>query len=118
MKPLSKFRTFFEDGAMGAGAVAANATGDSANMAMPPSMNPMTTLARKKYRMFEVDSETFRRFQCGRARFERWSKYLDLNNDSHKEVYNYAKQNRDHMLVLRDSSTGALRAIRRKAANE
>lgn len=126
MKTLRKFRSYFEeDGAVGAGAatggtgsVAANVTGDSPTMAMPPSMNPMGMVKRRKYRVFEMDSSTFRKFENGRAPFERWSKYLDMQNEKHQEVYNYAKQKRDHMIVLRDCETGAMRAIRRRAANE
>lgn len=121
MKPLRKFRSFFEeDGAAaggGTGAVAANATGDSPNMAMPPSMNPMGLVRRNKYRQFEVESTTFRKFEKGRVPFERWSRFLDLQNEKHQEIYNYAKQYRNHMIVLKDSSTGALRAIRRRSSN-
>ena len=125
MKPLKKFRSYFEeDGAGGAGAgagggtgaVAANVTGDSPTMAMPASANPIALIRRRKYRQFEVESATFNKFSKGRAHFERWSKYLDMANERHQEIYNYARKNRDHVIVLKDSTTGALRAIRRRSA--
>lgn len=123
MKPFKQSHTYFEeDGAAGmstggTGSVAANTTGDSPTMAMPASANPMGLVRRRKYRQFEVESTTFRKFERGRATFERWSKYLDLNKVNEREVYDYARRNRDHVLVLRDSTTGALRAIRRRPHN-
>ena len=90
----------------------ANVTGDSATMAMPA-----TAKKDRRYKMFDVDSEIFRRFQTGRIKFERWSKYLDLNNEDQKVIYNYALKNSGDIIVLRDSTTGALRAIRRRSAD-
>lgn len=90
----------------------ANRTGDTPNMAMPPTMKPGPVFRR--YKQFDLETETFRKFQNGRSRFERWSRYLDLNNEGHKSLYDYAYQNRgrEHLIVIRDSSTGAMRAIR------
>jgi hypothetical protein len=93
------------------GGVAANVTGDSPNMSMPPTSGGLV----RRYRSFDVEPELFRKFQTGRVKFERWSKYLDMNNETHKTIYDFAKKNREHMVVLRDSSTGALRAIRRRS---
>jgi hypothetical protein len=107
-----------EDGApAGAPAAApaapANVTGDSKNMAMPPTKGPVL----RRYRKFDVGPETFRKFQSGKVRFEAWSKYLNLEDVNEKAIYDYATTNRDHVVILRDSSTGALRAIRRRPAN-
>lgn len=68
----------------------------------------------RRYRQFEVDSPTFRKFTPGKQRFERWSRYLNLQDEAHKSIYDYAYANRgrEHLIVLRDSSTGAMRAIR------
>lgn len=67
--------------------------------------------------VFKVKSDTFRRFQTGRAKFERWSKYLDLADSTDLEVYNYAKKNSKSTIYLQDADTGALRAIRRKCVD-
>lgn len=69
------------------------------------------------YRKFMVPSETFSKFETGRNRFERWSKYLDLSQESQKAIYDYAKKNPKKTVVLQDETTGAMRAIRRKSAN-
>ena len=73
---------------------------------------------KKKYKDFDVSSEVFRRFGTGRNKFERWSKYLNLQDEKQFEIYKYATRNRDATIILRDEETGALRSIRRKASNE
>jgi hypothetical protein len=52
-------------------------------------------------------------------RYERWAKYLDLNNDNHRAIrdYAYANRGKEHLIVLRDSSTGALKAIKHRTAS-
>jgi hypothetical protein len=74
--------------------------------------------APTSYRLFDVPPEVFRKFQTGRNKFERWSKYLDLQNEEQKAIYDYARKKPRNTIVLRDSSTGALRSIRRKASNQ
>tara|TARA_S200002703_G_C3713260_1_gene219093 strand:+ start:50 stop:334 length:285 start_codon:yes stop_codon:yes gene_type:complete len=73
---------------------------------------------KRKYKDFNVSNEVFRRFQTGRNKFERWSKYLDLTDEKQFEIYKYATRNRDAVVVLRNEESGALKAIRRKASNE
>lgn len=93
------------------GGVAANVTGDSPTMAMPPTSGG---LMRRKYKSFDVDSNLFRKFETGKVKFEHWSKYLDLTNEGHTSIYEYAKKNPTQVIVLRNSDNGALRAIRRR----
>ena len=58
-------------------------------------------LFKRKYKDFDVSSEVFRRFQTGRNKFERWAKYLDLTDSDQKKIYDYARKNRDAVVVLR-----------------
>lgn len=95
------------------GGVAANVTGDSPTMAMPPTSGG---LMRRRYKSFDVDSKLFRKFQNGKMKFEHWSNYLDMTNESHKVIHEYAKKNGNHVIVLRNKDDGALRVIRRKTA--
>ncbi len=67
----------------------------------------------KNWKMFQVRSETFRKFETGRFKFERWAKYLNLGVEKEKAVYDYATANRKKIVVLQCSDTGALRTIRR-----
>lgn len=70
-----------------------------------------------KRKKFDVPTDVFRRFQTGRNKFERWSKYLNLEDVDQKAIYDYAIQNRKSTIILRDSETGALRAIRPRSSN-
>lgn len=87
----------------------------TANVAMPPSNYPTHG---NNWKMFTVPPQIFRRFETGRNKFERWSKYLDLTDDTQTELYNYAKNNRKNTIVLQCAESGALRSIRRRAMNE
>jgi hypothetical protein len=91
----------------------ANVTGDSPAMSMPPTA--VSKQMQRRFKVFDVTTETFRKFQTGRMKFERWAKFLNLGDENQKCIYDYAKKNRHDVIVLRDSDTGALRAIRRRA---
>ena len=79
---------------------------------------PLGIKTKTKYRDFNVPSDIFRRFDTGRNKFERWSKYLNLEDENQRTIYSYAKKNRNSVIILRDEETGAMRCIRRKAKNE
>jgi hypothetical protein len=106
-------KSFLENLAEDAGATPVNVTGDSENMAMPPASAKLT----RRYRAFDVEPEVFKKFETGRVKFERWSRYLDMNNENHKQIHEYARKNREHVIILRNLDNGALRAIRRRSAN-
>jgi len=74
--------------------------------------------SKRKYKEFDVDEAVFNKFQKGRVRFERWSRFLDMNDEVQRGIYEYAKKNRSGVIILRNSANGALRAIRRRASNE
>jgi len=79
---------------------------------------PLGVQKKTKYKDFTVPSDVFRRFDTGRNKFERWSKYLNLEDENQQALYSYAKKNRKSVIILRDETTGAMRCIRRKASNE
>lgn len=100
----------------------ANVTGDSPTMAMPAF--PMAKSPEdenphlfRRYKIFDMPREAFNKFQTGKVKFERWSKYLNLEDKNQKQVYDYAKKKPKSMIVLRDSTTGALLAIRKRTRN-
>ena len=74
-------------------------------------------LRRKDWKLFDVGSDTFKKFEVGRNKFARWKNYLRDEIDDEKAVKDYAQKNPKHILILRNSDTGALRAIRRKSSN-
>ena len=79
---------------------------------------PLGAKKKKKKQEFIVSDETFNRFNTGRTKFERWSKYLNLQDEAEKNIYDYYRKNSDATIYLRNEKTGALRAIRPRAANE
>lgn len=79
---------------------------------------PLGIKKKTKYKDFNVPSDIFRRFDTGRNKFERWAKYLNLEDENQRAIYSYAKKNRKSVIILRDETTGAMRCIRRKANNE
>lgn len=52
---------------------------------------------------FKVSDETFSKFKSGKAKFRRWGAYLNLDDDTDREIYHYAKKNPRGILVLQDN---------------
>jgi hypothetical protein len=71
---------------------------------------PLATVKNQKYRVFDVSSETFRKFESGRIRYERWSKFI---NEDEKDIVKYYNRNENSVIVLRNADNGALRALYR-----
>ena len=69
---------------------------------------PLGAVEKRKYRIFDVSMETFSRFQKGRTRYERWSKFI---NEDEKDIIGYYNRNKDAVIVLRNSENGAMRAL-------
>lgn len=79
---------------------------------------PLGAKKKKKEQEFVISDETFNRFNTGRTKFERWSKYLNLQDEVEKTIYDFYRKHRDATIYLRNEKTGALRAIRPRASNE
>jgi hypothetical protein len=88
-----------------------------ANIDTTPTNHKQHQRSSDTWKMFDVPTEVFRRFETGRNKFERWSKYLDTSDESQAEILNYAKKQPKNTIILRDSTNGVLRQIRRRAAN-
>lgn len=86
----------------------ANATGAAVSTDVPAIRSKKV---KRKFASFEVDDDTFSKFQKGKAKFRKWSSYLNLENDSHKEIHSYAKKNPRGILVIKDSK-GNMKGIR------
>ena len=67
---------------------------------------------KKKYQEFTVSDDVYHKFRNGKMKFERWSKYLNLENEGEKAIYDYARKNYRGICVLRHEDTGQVRAIR------
>lgn len=69
---------------------------------------PLGAVVKRKYRVFDVSMETFRKFETGRTKYERWSKFI---NEKEKDIVDYYNRNKDAVIVLRNADSGALRAL-------
>ncbi len=81
---------------------------DTTTSAVAITDKPLGTVRNKKYRVFDVSSETFSRFQVGRTKYERWSKFI---NEDERDIVSYYNRNKNSVIVLRNSENGALRAL-------
>lgn len=75
-------------------------------------MNPTGKKKKKKLGTFDVSDEVFHKFSKGKTKFERWSRYLDMTDESQKRIYDWAKRNHNGAIILRNSTTGSVRGIR------
>ena len=84
---------------------------------IPDVPKPLKTDHGDKYQKFKVPSEIFRRFECGRKKYQRWKTQLDLTDTQQCCIRDFARKHPDALIVIEDETTGALRAIRRTSAD-
>ena len=75
-------------------------------------MNKTGKPKKRKCETFSVSDDCFHKFRHGKTKFERWSKYLDLTDASQKKIYDWAKRHHNGSIILKNSTTGAVRGIR------
>jgi hypothetical protein len=83
----------------------ANATGEGV------STNTPTVKRGRKFAEFQIDDDTFSKFKNGKSKYRRWATYLNLEDSTHKQIYEFATKNRTGIIVLKDSK-GTLKGIR------
>ena len=86
----------------------------SSSIDMNPTGRPRKKKIKeaRKYETFKVTDDCFNKFRNGKTKFERWSKYLDLDDESQKKIYDWARRNHKGVIVLQNATTGAVRGIR------
>ena len=87
----------------------ANVAGDGA-----VSMSPTAKKVKKKRqsKTFNVSPQLFDIFRRGKKKFEKWSRYLNMEDEGHRALYSWAVKNREGIIVLQNSQSGEVRAIR------
>ena len=86
----------------------ANVAGDGA-VSMPPTAK---RVKKRKSKQFNVSPALFDMFRRGKKKFEKWSKYLNMEDEGHRALYSWAVKNREGIIILQNSVTGEVRAIR------
>ena len=67
---------------------------------------------KRKCETFSVSDDCFHKFKNGKTKFERWSRYLDLTDDTQKKIYDWARKHHNGSIILKNSVTGQIRGIR------
>lgn len=78
----------------GAASGPANVTGAGVSTDQPVIRKP------KRFARFTVNDEVFNKFSNGKAKFRKWSEYLNLEDDGQKMIYNFAKRNPNGVIIL------------------
>jgi len=86
----------------------ANVAGDGA-VSMPPTAK---RVKKRKSKQFNVSPALFDIFRRGKKKFEKWSRYLNMEDEGHRAIYQWAVKNPQGILVLQNSQSGEVRAIR------
>ncbi len=69
---------------------------------LPGEHEPVVTpAAARRYREFNVSTNTFNKFSRGKQKFARWATYLDTTNEEENNLYDYARRNPRGIIVLR-----------------
>lgn len=76
-----------------------------------PMKSPNRAKIVRRFAEFTVDDETFNKFKKGKAKYRKWADYLNLEDSSQKQIYDFAKRNPAGIIVLKDSK-GTLKGIR------
>ena len=86
---------------------------DEMNTSSAVDMNPTGKSKKKrKCETFSVSDQCFHKFKNGKVKFERWSRYLDLTDETQKKIYDWAKRHHNGTIILQNSVTGQVRGIR------
>ena len=75
-------------------------------------MNVTGKPKKKKREVFNVSDDCFHKFRNGKIKVERWSRYLDLTDETQKKIYDWAKRHHNGTIILKNSVTGQVRGIR------
>lgn len=73
----------------------ANATGSGVS-----TDAPVIKRKPKRFARFTVNDEVFNKFASGKAKFRKWSSYLNLEDDGHKMIYDFARKNPNGVIIL------------------
>ena len=85
----------------------ANVAGDGA-VSMPPTAKKV----KRKSKTFSVSPQLFDVFRRGKKKFERWSKYLNMEDEGHRALYSWAVKNPQGIMIIQNSVSGEVRALR------
>lgn len=82
------------------GGAPTNVTGANVSTDIPMPMG--RTRRGRKFAQFIVNDAVYGKFAKGKRKFESWNKYLNLEDDGERLIYNYAKKNPKGIIILKN----------------
>ena len=73
-------------------------------VAIEPNLIPDDTFAGVD--VFNVNGDEFDNCKHGKKKHERWSNYVDIDSESGKRIYGYAKKNPKKSIIVQHDKTG------------
>lgn len=75
---------------------------------------PVIKKKPKRFGRFIVNDDIYSKFSNGKAKFRKWSSYLNLENEGEKAIYDFARKNPNGVIILHNGkNTKAIRFNRR-----
>ncbi len=64
--------------------------------------------------VFDLSPDEYQQCVNGRNKYERWSKKLNMEDGTNKDIRRYSHRNPDKDIIVRDSRTGMMAYLKRK----
>ena len=77
---------------------------ESTDAVAEPSITPDDTFAGVD--VFNVNDDDYNNCKFGKKKNERWSNYVDMDSESGKRIYGYAKKNPKKSIIVQHDKTG------------
>ena len=74
------------------------------SVAVEPNITPDDTFAGVD--VFNVNDDDYNNCKFGKKKNERWSNYVDMDSESGKRIYGYAKKNPKKSIIVQHDKTG------------
>lgn len=75
---------------------------------------PVIRRRPRRFAKFVVNDDVFNKFRNGKAKFRRWSSYLNLENEGEKMIYDFARAHPNGVIILQNGvHTKSIRFNRR-----
>ena len=77
---------------------------ESVDVVAEPNLTPDNTFAGVD--VFNVNDDDFNSCKFGKKKHQRWSNYVDVDSESGKRIYGYAKKNPKKSIIVQHHKTG------------
>ena len=84
------------------GGAPTNVTGANVSTDIPMPMG--RTRRGRRFAQFIVNDAVYNKFAKGKKKFESWNKYLNLEDEGERLIYNYARKNPKGIIILKNGT--------------